>query len=125
MWSLVVLIFIVAIFEAFLSFSCFKKSKDTNNNEKLRTSYKRVSVMTLVLAIVFIGANIFYFIPESIEYDNANIISSNQNISSSNKKEKCAWCGKKVSKDDMRGKWCKDCQKNAFGKDGWYYDLKD
>ena len=34
-------------------------------------------------------------------------------------KEKCSWCGKMVDADDMQGNWCKDCQKDAFGKDGW------
>ncbi|MBR3961271.1 MAG: hypothetical protein IKK13_03555 [Clostridia bacterium] len=40
--------------------------------------------------------------------------------SSSSNKVKCSWCGKMVSKSNMQGNMCKDCQKNAFGKDGWY-----
>jgi NADH:ubiquinone oxidoreductase subunit 6 (subunit J) len=37
----------------------------------------------------------------------------------------CAMCGDRVPEDDMRGNWCKDCQKDAFGEDGWYDKIKD
>ena len=37
----------------------------------------------------------------------------------------CAMCGDRVPEDDMRGKWCKDCQNDAFGEDGWYNKIKD
>ena len=37
-----------------------------------------------------------------------------------NRKEKCAWCGKTVDKDDMIGTWCRDCSNDAFGHNGWY-----
>ena len=34
-------------------------------------------------------------------------------------------CGDRVPEDDMRGSWCKDCQNDAFGDDGWYNEIKD
>lgn len=37
----------------------------------------------------------------------------------------CSNCGDRVPEYDMRGKWCKDCQNDAFGEDGWYYDIQD
>ncbi len=49
---------------------------------------------------------------------------SNNNSSKTNY-ETCAMCGDRVPEDDMRGKWCKDCQNDAFGEDGWYNKIKD
>ena len=49
----------------------------------------------------------------------------NANKSSGANYKTCAMCGDRVPEDDMRGNWCKDCQNDAFGKDGWYYDIKD
>ena len=40
-------------------------------------------------------------------------------------KVKCAMCGKKVRQKQMIGKWCEDCNEDAFGEDGWYDDIKD
>ena len=41
--------------------------------------------------------------------------------SSNSSTKKCAMCGKMVSKDDMRGTWCKNCQNAAFGEDGCFH----
>ena len=51
--------------------------------------------------------------------------SDNVGKSSKTNYETCAMCGDRVPEDDMRGKWCKDCQNDAFGDDGWYYDIED
>ena len=49
----------------------------------------------------------------------------NANKSSKTNYETCAMCGDRVPEDDMRGKWCKDCQNDAFGEDGGYDKIKD
>lgn len=51
--------------------------------------------------------------------------SRNVGTPSETKYKKCSMCGDRVPEDDMRGKWCKDCQNDAFGDDGWYYQIKD
>ena len=118
MWFSVILLFIAASFSAFLSFSYYKKAKNTNNDEQQRASDKTGSIALLVLAIAITAGNIFYCIPQAINFEPVK-------VTSSNRKEKCGWCGKMTPEDEMQGDLCEDCQNDAFGKDGWYHDIKD
>ena len=97
----------------FIGVICFYNAKKGNETEKKNNKSK--GVVSIVLALVFLCVNLFYMIPTARDFV---AIPSYQSTSS--KKEKCAWCGKMVNEKDMRGKWCKDCQNDAFGKDGWY-----
>lgn len=76
---------------------------------------KVIVIVQIVLCIVLIVGAILL---------NSNISPSNSN-NNDVKRVRCSFCGEKVPEYNMRGEWCKDCQKNAFGEDGWYYDIQD
>ena len=116
MWGIVIFSLILAVIFIIVSVVGFKFARDTELDEITRKNNKRLATFYLLLASCAIIFNIFYGIPQAINFEPVHVTNSNQ-------KEKCSMCGKKVSKDDMRGKWCKDCQNDAFGKDGWYYDI--
>ena len=56
-----------------------------------------------------------------------SLFGASDNVGKSNDTnyKECSMCGDRVPEDDMRGKWCKDCQNDAFGEDGWYNKIKD
>ena len=89
---------------AFFAGEPFKKG--VPKNEKQGVWILIVFLTILITIFVIIGINSFSFNPVP-SYD-------------SNRKEKCAWCGKEVDKEDMIGTWCRDCSNDAFGHNGWY-----
>lgn len=77
--------------------------------KSIRKSFITILIIALILSFVawLIGVTFFGW-------------NDNANKSSKTNYETCAMCGDRVPEDDMRGKWCKDCQNDAFGEDGWY-----
>lgn len=111
---IVVALFIIAAICGFFAF-CFYCAIDENKSkaELARIKlYRNLFIATTIF--VLIGAIITLVINANTTYE-----PSNHNINGS-AREKCSWCGKMVDADDMKGNWCKDCQNDAFGKDGWY-----
>lgn len=91
-----------------------EKYSDEKNNAK---TVKKRGLLTLFSTIVLIISLIMF--AYIAEYGSRNVGKPQET-----KYEKCSMCGDKVPEDDMRGKWCKDCQNDAFGDDGWYDKIK-
>lgn len=117
MWPITIFLIVCCVFMGIGSILNLVQSKKETNEEK-RKNQKCAGWLFLVLTLVLACYIVFTVIPQAIDFEPIH-------SASSNRKEKCSMCGKMVSQDDMRGKWCKDCQNDAFGDDGWYYDIKD
>lgn len=77
-------------------------------------------VQNIVLAVISVALCAVVVIAEvEIDWGNHDIeyYRPPTQSNSGSKKEKCAWCGKYA---ELTGKFCDDCNENAFGKDGWY-----
>lgn len=73
--------------------------------------------------LIFVGAIILMSL---IAWGIGSLFGASDNVGKpkETKYKECSMCGDRVPEDDMRGKWCKDCQNDAFGDDGWYYKIK-
>lgn len=117
MWPITIFLIICCFLMGICSITNLVSSKKETDEQK-KKNQKRAGWFFMVITLGFACYIIFTVIPQTIDFEPVHITSSNQ-------KEKCAMCGKMVSEDDMRGKWCKDCQNDAFGEDGWYDKIKD
>ena len=104
----------------YLSSLVLKNQRKNSSSSNMPANTKKPNIILIyfiTLVIIAVGA---WFIGTTFFGGNRS-----GDKSTKTNYEKCSMCGDKVPEDDMRGKWCKDCQNDAFGKDGWYYDMKD
>ena len=92
-----------------------KKSSSVKQVNKKQPNFLFMTFITLAITLFImwlIGVTFFGW-------------NDNANKSSKTNYKNCAMCGDRVPEDEMSGRWCKDCQNDAFDEDGWYDKIKD
>lgn len=119
---LAILAYVLGAITLFISFCLWVSRKELA--EKKGDYYAR-TIAFFLIGIISISVGIYFSVNPVNKNDFSYDDTPTYNSQTKTKYKKCALCGDRVPEDDMRGKWCKDCQNDAFGEDGWYYDIQD
>ena len=106
----------IGLFAAIVIVAVINKFLQHVTSEKIK---RAITIGCSVVVLIAMGCLVY----SSRDFRSAMSEARQHSQSVKKEKKKCSLCGKYVSADDMRGNWCKDCQNDAFGKDGWYYDM--